>query len=388
MPWQGGCRLPDTLHRPTWVEVDLGCIRSNVAALRAHLQPSSTLMAIVKADAYGHGAVAVARAALEAGATHLGVAIVEEGVALRRAGVTAPILVLGWTPISEARMVVDADLDQCIFDPADAAAFAAAGRALGRRVRLHAKVDTGMGRIGLVARNGTDLDAATTAIAAVARTDGVELAGVFTHFASADADDLASARAQLAWFQEVLAGLQAMGIRPRWRHCANSAAILRLPESHLDLCRAGIALYGYPASSAVPRAGLRPALQWYTEVAQTKLLRVGESVSYNATYTAARPEWVATLPVGYADGFPRCLSNVGRVLIRGVPQSVRGRVCMDQIVVSLDNDALPQRGERVVLIGEEQGSAQWADNLAQQAGTIAYEVLCGISRRVPRLYRG
>ncbi len=380
--------MPDTLHRPTWAEVDLGCIRSNVAALRAQLQPSSTLMAIVKADAYGHGAVAVARATLEAGATHLGVAMVEEGVALRSAGVTAPILVLGWTPIAEARMVMEADLDQCIFDPSDATAFAAAGRALGRRVRLHAKVDTGMGRIGLVARKEDDLDAVTAAIAAMARTDGVELAGIFTHFASADADDLTTAHAQLTMFQEVLAGLQAMGIRPRWRHCANSAAILRLPESHLDLCRAGIALYGYPASSAVPRAGLQPALRWYTEVAQVKSLRAGESVSYNATYTASRSEWVATLPVGYADGFPRRLSNVGRVLIGGVPHSVRGRVCMDQIVVSLDDGPLPQRGDHVVLIGEEQGSAQWADDLAQQAGTIAYEVLCGISRRVPRLYRG
>jgi alanine racemase len=368
--------------RPTWVEVDLDRIRHNVATLRAAIGPDCRLMAVVKAGAYGHGAGPVARAALEAGATALGVALVEEGVELRRAGIAAPILVLGWTPPERAAEVVAAGLEQTVVDVDEARAFAAAARAAGRRVRLHAKVDTGMGRLGWPCRAPEDVEPAAAAIALVAGLRGVELAGVFTHFADADGWDLAATREQLGWFHTLLDALRARGVEPALRHCANTAAMLRLPEARLDLCRAGIGVYGYLPSRFVPDPGLLPALSWYTRVAQVRELRAGEAVGYGGTYRARTRERVATLPVGYADGFPRSLSNRGFVWIKGVRAPVRGRVCMDQTVVGVDGCGQVQPGDIAVLLGEGWG----ADRFAELLGTIAYEVLCGIGARVPRVY--
>jgi alanine racemase len=370
--------------RPTWVEVDLDRIRDNVHILRARLQAETRLMAVVKADAYGHGAGPVALAALEAGASHLGVALLEEGQALRRAGVAAPVVVLGWTPRERAGEVVAAGLEQAVFDLEDASALAAAARSAGRRVRLHAKVDTGMGRLGWPCRRPEDVDAAADALATVAHLRGVELAGVFTHFADADGETLDSAQAQLVAFRQLLAALEARGVRPALRHCANTAALLRLPESHFDLCRAGIGLYGYRPSRHVPGVELQPALSWFARVAQVRTLRPGEAVSYGGTYVARDSERVATLPVGYADGLSRALSNRGTAWIAGQPAPFRGRVCMDQVVVGVEACGPVAQGDVAVLLG----GGHTADALAAEMGTIAYEVLCAISARVPRVYVG
>ena len=370
--------------RPTWAEIDLDRIRDNVEILRARLHPGARLMAVVKADAYGHGAAPVALAALEAGASHLGVAILEEGTALRRAGVAAPLAVLGWTPRERAADVVAAGLEQTVFDLEDASALAAAGRAAGRRARLHAKVDTGMGRLGWPCRQREDVERTADALATVAHLRGAELAGVFTHLADADGATLETTRAQLAAFSRLLAALEERGVRPPLRHCANTAALLRLPEAHLDLCRAGIGVYGYPPSEHVPPAGLSPALFWYTRVAQVRELRAGDAISYGGTYVAQGRERVATLPVGYADGLSRALSNRGAVWIGGRRAPIRGRVCMDQVVVGLDDCGPVAQGDVAVLLGEGHG----ADAMARVSGTIAYEVLCAISARVPRVYAG
>ena len=372
--------------RATWAEVDLGALRANVGVLRAALAPGARLLAVVKADAYGHGAVPVARAALEAGAAVLGVALLEEGLALRAAGIRAPVLVMGWTPPDRAAEVAAADLDQAVFTPEDGRALAAAGRAAGRRVRVHAKLDTGMGRVGWPARSPAGQEAAATAIAALAGLPGAELAGIFTHFAGADEPDLAGTRAQLAAFDAVLSLLEARAVRPPVRHVANTAALLRLPESHLDLCRAGIGLYGYLPSPDVPDPGLRPVLSWYARVAMVKDLAPGDAVSYGSTYTAERRERVATLPVGYADGWRRALSNCGHVLLGGVPAPVRGRVCMDQTVVSAEGSGDVRQGDVAVLLGAQGGARRWADALAAELETISYEVLCNIQPRVPRRY--
>ncbi len=374
--------------RATVAEVDLECLRHNVRTLRSRCRSGSAFMAVVKADAYGHGAVPVARAALEAGADGLGVALLEEGILLRQAGIAAPVLVLGWTPAGRAAELVAADLDQAVFSEEEARAFAAAARAADRRVRLHAKLDTGMGRLGWPARRPPERDAAVAAIARVAAQPGAELAGVFSHFAGADEADLDGARAQLGCLQAVLDGLARRGVRPRWRHLANTAAILQLPESHLDLVRAGIGLYGYRPSAQVPDPGLRPVLQWRTRVAQVRVLGAGDGVSYNATYQAAAREPVATLPVGYADGFSRALSNRGHVLVDGRPAPIRGRICMDQTVVSLAACGPVQAGDPVVLLGAQGEASQWASDVADQLGTISYEVLCAIGPRVPRVYLG
>ncbi len=374
--------------RPTFAEVDLECLRHNVRLLRARCAAAGSFMAVVKADAYGHGALAVARAALEAGADWLGVALLEEGVALRQAGIAAPLLVLGWTPAGRAAEVVAADLDQAVFCEEDARAFAAAAQACGRRARLHAKLDTGMGRLGWPARRPREQAAAAAVIARVAALPGVELAGVFSHLASADEADLAGARAQLTCLRAVLSGLAERGVRPRLRHLANTAAILQLPEAHLDLVRAGIGLYGYRPSDEVFDPGLRPVLRWHTRVAQLRLLRAGDGVSYNATYRADAVEPVATLPVGYADGWSRALSNRGHVLLDGRRAPIRGRVCMDQTVVSLAGCGPVRAGDPVVLLGVQGEASQWADDVARQLGTISYEVLCAIGARVPRVHTG
>lgn len=374
--------------RATWAEIDLDNLRHNVQLLRGRLAPGAELLAVVKADAYGHGAVPAAVAALEAGARALGVAILEEGQALRHAGIRAPILVMGWTPAERAAEVVAAGLDQAVFTEEDAAALAAAGRAAGRPARLHAKVDTGMGRLGWQARDEAGALAAAEAITRLARLPGAELTGVFTHFAGADDADLDGALRQWTAFRTLLGALAASRVRPRWRHCANTAALLRLPQAHLDLCRSGVGIYGYVPSAHVPDPGLRPVLSWHTAVALVKDLRPGDAVSYNWTYTAPTAERVATLPVGYADGFPRGLSNRGQVLLGGRPAPVRGRVCMDQIVVSVPEGAVVRQGDPAVIIGAQGEAAQWAQDVADRLGTISYDILCGISPRVPRLYRG
>jgi alanine racemase len=349
-------------RRPTWAEVDLGALAHNVRVLRSHLGPGTQLMAVVKADGYGHGALPAARAALAAGASWLGVAIVEEALALRAAGIAAPILVMGWTPPSQAAAAIAAGVDLAVFSLADAAAY-------GPGARLHVKVDTGMSRLGFA------VEEAPAAAARIAALPGVEVRGVFTHFAGADEDDLSGARRQLDAFRRVLAALP---FRPPVVHAANTAAILRLPEAHFDLCRAGIGLYGYGG------AGLRPALRWLTRIAQIRRVPAGTGVSYNWTYVAPEAETLATLPVGYADGLPRQLSNRGTVRVAGRSAPIRGRVCMDQTIVSLEGLGPVAVGDAVALIGE----GQWADQLAAQAGTIPYEILARIGPRVPRVHLG
>lgn len=355
--------------RPTWAQVDLGAIRENVRTFRSHLQRSTQLMAVVKADGYGHGAIPVAQAALEAGATWLGVAILEEAVQLRQAGITAPILILGWTPPEAAAELVRADVDQCVFSLEDAAAYGRAGR-----VRVHAKVDTGMSRLGF------PVESAAAQVSRLAEIPGVELRGVFTHFAGSDEEDLAGTYRQLTAFRGVLERLRD---RRLLVHAANTAAVLRVAESHFDLVRVGIGLYGYGV-----RAGLRPALTWHTRAAMVKRLPAGSGVSYNWTYRAPAPESVATLPVGYADGLPRALSNRGAVLFASGRASIRGRVCMDQTVVSTEGIPDVTPGAIATIIGETEAGSQWADELGAVISTIPYEILTRIGPRVPRVYAG
>ncbi|MBX6377101.1 MAG: alanine racemase [Clostridia bacterium] len=367
-------------RRPTWVEVDLDAVEHNARLLKARVGPNVALMAVVKADGYGHGAVPVAAAAVAGGATWLGVAMPEEGLALREAGIDAPILILGWTPPEQAELAIAYDLTQTVFSAETAEVAAAAARSVGRPARVHVKVDTGMGRLGFRA----DDPGATAAIQAVAARPELVVEGIYTHFASAE-DDVAYTRHQLHDFLRLLERLEVTGCRFRYRHAANSAAIWTLPESHLDLVRSGISLYGYGGPEG---SGLRPVLSWLCRISQVKDLPAGSTVSYGRTYRTSGPERVAVLPVGYADGYVRGLSNRGCVLIRGKRVPVRGRVCMDQVVVSVDGvgDVCP--GEEVVLVGRRGDGVITAEDLAQWAGTISYEILCGISRRVPRVYLG
>jgi alanine racemase len=370
----------------TWVEIDLAAIRHNVRRMRA--LTGARVMAVVKANAYGHGAAEVSRAAAEAGADWLGVARPEEGVALRAAGLTLPILVLGDTPPAQAAEALGRDLTLTVFDFESAQAYAAAARALNRTVRTHIKVDTGMSRLGVPPA------AAPQLIEAVSQLEGLQVEGCFTHFANADfppsphgrgagGEGVLSAQAQLALFHSILNALPA---RPPLLHACNSAGALAVPEARLDLVRIGIALYGLNSSADVPcPPDFRPALSWKARVSQVKVLPPGSGVSYGHEYMTTGTEAVAAVSVGYADGYRRLL-HVNEVLIRGQRAPVRGRVCMDQIIVGVSHIPGVRQGDEVTLIGRQGNESLAADDLARKWGTINYEVTCGIAARVPRIF--
>ncbi|MDQ7793497.1 MAG: alanine racemase [bacterium] len=366
--------------RPTWAEVDLAAIAGNVRAMKSALRPGTGLMAVVKADGYGHGAVQAALAAREGGAEWLGVAIPEEGVSLREAGVGVRILILGWTPPGQVATVVEHDLAAAVSSLHAAREFARAAGPV--EPRLHLKVDTGMGRLGLL----PDLAGREEALA-ICALPGVRVEGIFTHFASADAADKSFATQQLRSFLAFIDELERHGVTFGLRHAANTAAMLDMPDSHLDLVRPGLGVYGYRPSPHVSTAvPLRPALAWKTRVAHLKRLGPGSPVGYGCTYRAIRETTVVTLPVGYADGYPRSLSNNADVLIGGRRCPVIGRVCMDQLMVELPQGTETGPGDEVVLLGTQGGEGVNADELAGRAGTIAHEILTGISPRVPRVY--
>ncbi len=369
-------RAPAGPTRWAWAEIDLGAVRDNVRALLALLRPPTRLLAVVKADAYGHGAAPVARVAVEAGAWGLGVATTDEGVQLRRAGIDSPILLLGHTPPEDADVAVAHALSVTVFQLDVAQALSRAAARAGRTVRVHVKIDTGMGRIGV-----SPVDAPSL-IREVRALGGVVLEGCFTHLATADEPDLEPARAQLDAFQRALRPLEEGGVPLGLRHAANSAAILALPEAHLDLVRSGIALYGIPPTPHLGgRIGFRRAMRFRARVTHAKRVLPGTPIGYGRTYRAERATTIATIPVGYADGYPRLLGGVGEVALRGRRLPIAGRVSMDQCTFDA-GDAAVRVGDEVELWGD----AVPVEEVAERAQTIAYEVLSGLGRRVPRVF--
>ena len=368
--------------RPTRAVVDLAQIRHNIQALRSCVAGNVRQMAVVKADAYGHGAVPVAQAALATGAEWLGVATVAEGRELRDAGITAPVLVLGPIPAEDAAPAVAGDLAVTVCSRRGAAQLAAGAAQAGATAAVHVKVDTGMGRLGVEAE--TTAEFATWLV----NQPGLELQGVCSHFASADESDLTFARVQLGRFIGVLAALGQRGVEVPLRHMANTAATLVLPESHLDLVRNGIGIYGLrPSPEVPPVVELQPALRWETAICHLKTVPPDTPVSYGCTFRTARESRIATLPVGYADGYPRLLSNRGRVVVRGHLAPVVGRVCMDMILADVTDVPGVADDEPVLLIGREGTAEVSADDIAGLCGTINYEVTCAIGKRVPRQFR-
>jgi len=367
------------MQRINFCEIDLEAIRNNVRVMRAATRGGARFLAVVKADAYGHGAVPVARAALEAGADMLAVAIPEEGIELREAGITAPILVLGGIDEEAAEAVVAGDLTQVVFDEPCVRALSDAGVRLGRTARVHLKLDTGMSRIGV----RTEAEAAALT-ALIDSLPGIELTGCFTHMATADEPDSAGTLVQIARFEALCEAIARVHPAPITRHAANTASIFRYPQAHFDMVRGGIALYGYPPVPGV--AGLQPAMRWVTRAVYVKTIAPGDRVSYGGTFTASRDTRVMTVPVGYADGYRRGLSGKGCVLVRGRRAPILGRVCMDQIMVDVTDIPGAQAGDEVVLLGRQGVACIDAEEMAGWLGTISYEVLCAPSRRVPRVY--
>lgn len=376
--------MPEAAWRPAWAEVDLDAVRHNVALLVERCSPAA-VCAVVKADGYGHGAVAVSRAALEAGATWLAVALVEEGVALREAGIGAPILLLSEPPAEAMGAVVAARLTPTLYTAPGVAA-AAAEVAPGRApVGVHLKVDTGMHRVG------ADPGLAVGLARAVADDRGLRLEGLWTHLAVADEPDQDAFTAeQLARFEGVRDALAAAGIRPGLLHAANSAAALAHPAARYDLVRCGISVYGCaPGPALAGAAALRPVISLKSKVSLVRSLAGGERLSYGLRYAVAPPgSVVATVPLGYADGVTRRLSAVGgQVLVGGRRCPMAGTVTMDQLMVDCGPGSTVCAGDEVVLIGRQGDQEITAEEWADRLGTISYEVLCGIGGRVPRVVR-
>ncbi|HEX9414904.1 MAG TPA: alanine racemase, partial [Ktedonobacterales bacterium] len=369
--------------RPTWLEVDLGAIGQNTRQIKELVGPEVAVLVSLKADAYGHGALAVARTVLRNGAEWLGVATISEAVPLRAAGITAPILVFGYTPPWQAREAVRLALRAAVYELESAQALAQAALDLGRDVRVHVKVDSGMGRLGLRAERVADVLAFFEALHSMPH---LTVEGTFTQLATADSADRSYVRRQIDRFADVLAVLDARGLRPPLVHAANSAATLTLPEVRYNLVRPGIAIYGLAPSAEVRLpTSYRPALAFKTLVAQVKEIPAGEGISYGATYVTPAPMCVATLPVGYADGFRRGPLNWGEVLVHGLRAPLLGRVTMDQCMVDVTHIPQVRIGDEVVLIGRQGSDELTAEAVAERLGTIHYEVVAELLARVPRI---
>lgn len=364
----------------TWAEIDLTAIKHNLASIKKVIGPSTMLMAVVKANAYGHGMVEVARMALDAGAEFLGVASLEEALVLRKSGINASVLVLGYIPPQYAPMVIQNNISASVYDLETALFYSKAAE--NKKARLHIKIDTGMGRIGFIPG-----DEAITAIETISRLPGIDLEGIFTHFAASDRKDKSYTRRQLNLFQQMCTELEARGVKPGLKHVANSAAIMDMPETRFDMVRSGIVTYGLYPSNEVERTNLYliPAMRLISRVTMVKTLRKGESVSYGCTFVSPTDMKVATVAAGYADGYRRSLSNRAWAVIKGHRVPLIGTVCMDQCMFDVSGVDKVKTGDEIILFGRPEDGIT-VDDLAGMANTINYEMVCLITERVPRVY--
>lgn len=366
----------------TWTEIDLSNLEHNYRALRAMLPQGCRFLGVVKADAYGHGAVQVARRLETLGAEYLAVACLDEALELRQAGITTPILILGYTPTERAEALLDNGITQTVYDVEMARALSDAAAAAGKTLKIHVKADTGMSRLGWLC-GGEDQSAAVEAIAQVCALPGLEAEGIYTHFANADGDEDYT-MLQFTRFLDLLEALKERGITFAIRHCAASAAALKFPCTHLDMVRPGIALYGHypdPSCEGLDGPGLRPVMTLKTRVASVKAVPAGTPVSYGCTHMLDRETKLAALTIGYADGLPRLCSDKLEVLIGGQRAPVVGRICMDMCMADVTGlDVAP--GDEVEVFGEHLP----IEDVAALAGTIQYELLCAVSPRVHRAY--
>lgn len=375
-----------TSLRPTWAEVDLKAFLRNLKTAADLTGPTTKLLPVVKADAYGIGAIQASQVALEAPKVEgLAVATPDEAIQLRQAGIKSMMLVLGPSTEAATETLVRHGVSVTVTSLEGLMHAEAAGMRHGTKARIHLKLDTGMGRIGFLPSEelAEELAAALTFIT---RASWIAFEGAFTHFAVADTDRENTKR-QIVSFETCRAEIEKFGLRPRYYHLSNSAGTLAYPEAHLDLVRPGIMLYGsYPDRSLARFGPISPVLSLYSRVSHVKRLPVGVSVGYGATYVTRTPTVIATLPIGYADGYPRCLSNKGTVLVRGTRLPIVGRVCMDQLMI--DASTLPdiRPGERATLIGRDGDEEITVDDVAREAETISHEILTGLSPRVPRTY--
>lgn len=361
----------------THAQISLDAIKHNISEIRKLLALNVKFMAVVKANAYGHGSAAVSRAAVEAGADCLAVANLREALELREAGITHPILILTESPTSVMDEITQYNLTQTIYSFSEAKALSEEAKRRKKTARVHIKIDTGMGRVGVPPSE------AVAFITKVSSLPNLELEGVFTHFAKAEDPHDNFTKDQFQKFEQVASKVKKIPIK----HAANSAAVLFHPETHLDMVRVGLMMYGlYPLGNSKRTINLKPALSFKSRITYLKKILAGTPISYGCTYVAPKDTTIATIPVGYADGFSRRLSNCGQVIIRGKRYPVVGSVTMDLTLVDVGNGKV-EMGDEVVLIGEQNGQAISVDEIAKLEDTISYEVVCSIGKRVPRMYK-
>jgi len=371
--------IPD--GRPTLCFIDHDALRWNLRQIRAKVGPKVKILAMVKANGYGHGVVAIAQTLGSVGGDAFGVATLEEGIELRRAGIRVPILVLAGAYGEQLEQFLSYDLTPVIHEIASAQMLEAAAKRRGKELNVHLKIDTGMGRLGLLAAESDSW------IPELKKCSALKLEGVFSHFSHAESVEGDYTRQQLDIFQRVINVLRTEGLAPQLVHFANSAATITLPAAYFDMVRPGIMLYGiYPSPAMTNQIVLKPVLSWKTKILQLKKVPPGTSISYGQTFVTNRESMIGTLPVGYADGYQRLLSNRGQVLVDGQRAPVVGRVCMDLTMIDVTDIRKVQQGDEVVLLGRQGNTEISADEMAVWANTISYEILTSISSRVPRIH--
>ncbi|HBF38076.1 MAG TPA: alanine racemase [Firmicutes bacterium] len=368
--------------RPAWIEINLAAIRHNLQEIRRLVGPAVDILAVVKAEAYGHGAVPVARTAIASGASWLGVAMPEEGIALRKAGIETPILIFGPIQPDQVGPVVEYGLTVALCNWESAMAMSRQAVQTGKPALAHIKVDTGMGRVGIKPEQAVDF------MGKVKELPGIHATGIFSHMATADEKDKNYAKSQIQVFISVIEALKKRDLLPPKVHLANSAGIMELPESYFNMVRPGIILYGLYPSNEVDRnkALLEPALTLKARITFVKRVPTGSGISYGQRYHTQKESTIATIPIGYADGWSRMLTNKAEAIIKGKKYPIVGSICMDQCMIDLGDDTA-EIGDEVVLIGKSGTEIISADFLAEKLGTINYEVTCMLSNRLPRIYQ-
>ena len=368
------------MPRPTFARVDLDAVMHNVKEVKRFIG-GRKICAAVKADAYGHGAPAVAQAMCAAGVDMFAVAMTEEAVELREAGISRPVILLTAVPEDDIEDILDHGITACLVEESFAHELSEHAVRRGKLAEAHVKIDTGMRRVGI------DHAAAADAVLRISRLPGIRLTGLFTHFSCADAKDLAFSREQLARFLQVVGDLKKAGMRVPMLHIANSAGTLRMPEAHLECVRPGLILYGLrPRGVEDPPVKLRPAMSLHTRISFCKKTPAGEKLGYGQTFTTWRESVIATLPIGYHDGYVRQYSNAGQVLVRGRRAPVVGRVCMDQTLIDVTDVPGAQRGDEVVIYGEQEGRSIGVEEMAARLDRIPYELTCAVAGRVRRQF--
>lgn len=368
--------------RPVWAEIDLDAIKYNIDSIKRRVD-TKELIAVVKADAYGHGALDVSKTLVENGATKLAVAVITEAMELRHGNINTPIMILGYTPLEFAADLINYDIEQTIFDLEYATKLSEIALNLGKKAKVHVALDTGMGRIGFLIN-----DNSLNEILKISSLKGLEVVGIFTHFATADESDKNYSNKQYKKFTDFNEKLVSKGVNISLKHVSNSGAIIDMPNTYLDGVRAGIVLYGYYPSEDVLKQNLdlKKAISIKTQVAHVKILDKNEYVSYGRKFKTKRKSIIATLPIGYADGYSRALTGKAKVIINGKFAPVVGTICMDQCMIDVTDIGDVHVGDEVIVLGKDKDLKFDADDMAKAMGTINYEVLCMIKQRIPRVY--